>query len=339
MSLDMALIPKRPVPLESQRIPLDRRILLRFTSFEWFASEYSANLSMTGMFVRSDDPQPAGTPVEFEFKLEDGLPLIRGKGWVVWSRERDIGKQRPAGMGIEFLELDRESRRLIRWMVLNELPEGREPFDLRAEGRRESSHSVAAEGGRDGHPVSWIPVTAGLLVVFGAFFGHWWLSERDRPVDASEPVPRPETPVAETASSVQPPAPRRAPVSSPAKSEPDGVPVTESASGLEPTVRDWAAAWSRQDVEEYLSFYSRDFVPDSGMGLEEWRATRQVRISRPNRIRIAITGFEEVTADGGKATVRFTQAYRSESYADRVTKTLELVFERGGWRILRERSG
>ncbi|MDH3746451.1 MAG: TIGR02266 family protein [Acidobacteriota bacterium] len=351
----MTLKSKRPVPLESKRIPLDRRILLRFTSFEWFAAEYSENLSMTGMFVRSSEPQPAGTPVDFEFKLEDGLPLIRGKGWVVWSREGGFGKDRPAGMGIEFLELDRESRRLIRWMVRNELPEDRKPFDLHEAQDDKLPEDDAGQHAAPGATVSWVPLVAGFLVVSLAFLGHWWLRGRgevepegsETPTAAVNDVGEPPSAPAVAESAVSTAGESTAlrdtrTVASRAAEKPtrteEALIAPGAADALQEVVRNWANAWSRQDVDSYLSSYSRSFVPASEGSLEQWRATRRSRLLAPTRIRIAVTGFETISQSADKAVVRFTQAYRSETYSDTVNKTLELVREAGAWKIRSERS-
>ncbi|MEM7350743.1 MAG: TIGR02266 family protein [Acidobacteriota bacterium] len=120
-------------PISAVRVALERKISLRFPHFQGFLTEYSSNISITGMFVRSQAPRPPGTLLDFEFTLIDGLKLIRGTGEVVWTRHQDEGPQQPAGMGIKFLRLDKESRRLIRWAVEKQIYEGVEPFDLQAE--------------------------------------------------------------------------------------------------------------------------------------------------------------------------------------------------------------
>lgn len=132
-------------PIESRRVALNRRIVLRFPDFDGFVTEYAANLSMTGMFVRSREPQDAGTPVSFELRLESGAPLVRGKGWVVWSRSEREGADRPAGMGVEFTELDHKSRRLVRWMILNQLPEDQGPLRRSHRDRHRPYHRTTGE--------------------------------------------------------------------------------------------------------------------------------------------------------------------------------------------------
>ncbi len=82
------------------------------------------------MFIKTDHPKPMGTIVSFEFKLSDNFKLIQGMGEVVWIREKTIDKERPAGMGIKFHELDSQSRELIGTMVENYVKKGGNPFSL-----------------------------------------------------------------------------------------------------------------------------------------------------------------------------------------------------------------
>jgi uncharacterized protein (TIGR02266 family) len=120
----------RQASIESRRIALEREISIRVPRFDSFVTEYSANISTTGMFIVSENPQPPGTSFSFEFSVADDWKLIRGRGQVVWTRYRDEGGERRAGMGVRFIELDAQSRRLIRWIVEKHIREGGKPFEL-----------------------------------------------------------------------------------------------------------------------------------------------------------------------------------------------------------------
>lgn len=119
-----------PDDRESNRVPLERQVALRFEDFEGFITECSMNISATGMFIRCSDPQPAGSVLDFEFSMVDGEKLVRGYGEVMWARRQDSGPDHPAGMGIRFLHLDAESRELIRWTVTRRYITGAGPCDL-----------------------------------------------------------------------------------------------------------------------------------------------------------------------------------------------------------------
>lgn len=108
-------------PQRTQRMSLRRKVSLKFKEFQGFVNEYSENVSTGGMFIRTPSPQPEGTVFDFELALGDGHTLIHGIGEVVWTREEDEGFDRPPGMGVRFLNLDPESRKLIDRMVQERL--------------------------------------------------------------------------------------------------------------------------------------------------------------------------------------------------------------------------
>lgn len=112
--------PATPLPegAEKRRGPrADLRILVqfRFTTFEDFLAEYSLDVSVGGIFLRTDAPRPEGSMVYLQFALRDGHKLIEGLGKVV--RVNPPGGPRPAGMGLEFVNLDEDSRALIEEIV------------------------------------------------------------------------------------------------------------------------------------------------------------------------------------------------------------------------------
>lgn len=119
-----------PISVEKARVALERKISLKFPHFKGFLTEYSHNLSMTGMFVRSDFPQPPGSIVAFEFQLADGPSLITGQAEVIWVRESEEGPDHPPGMGLRFVRLDADSRRLIQWAIEKEIEAGNHLFNV-----------------------------------------------------------------------------------------------------------------------------------------------------------------------------------------------------------------
>ena len=104
------------------------------------------------------------------------------------------------------------------------------------------------------------------------------------------------------------------------------------------TIQDWAEAWSSQDVDAYLAYYSDDFRPPYGWSRARWEAQRVRRIRGPRRIRVQVRDFEFRAGDDGETWVRFSQHYRSDRYQDRVRKTMALREAEGGIRILVERT-
>ncbi len=118
------------IPRDSRRVPLETRVQFKFDLFSGFISEYSANISPGGLFLRTRNPRPPGTVVELEFRLGDGFELIKGRGEVVWVRAEDEGPSRPAGIGLRFLELSEGSRDLIYRIVDQHILQGGTPFDV-----------------------------------------------------------------------------------------------------------------------------------------------------------------------------------------------------------------
>lgn len=110
-------------------MPFETAVRLRFDRFHGFVEQYSANLSLGGMFIRSGEPPPLGTDVAVEFRLEDGFELIRGRGRVAWVREAAEGGE-AGGFGLRFLELTPGSRELIFRLVERRVREGDRVFDL-----------------------------------------------------------------------------------------------------------------------------------------------------------------------------------------------------------------
>ena len=81
-----------------------------FATFEDFISEYASDISLTGCFLRSNDPLPIGTQVSLHFTvLDSDITIVEGVGEVV-RVEREGAE---VGMGIRFYELTAESRASI----------------------------------------------------------------------------------------------------------------------------------------------------------------------------------------------------------------------------------
>lgn len=154
-----------------------------------------------------------------------------------------------------------------------------------------------------------------------------------KPAAPSAPTPAP-APVATPVAPVAPPAPAAAPapagLSKPVKDE------------VLAALSQWASAWSAQDVDAYLSTYSADFRPEGGVSRANWEALRRDRVARPSMIRVEVlrpelTAIgESIDQTGDRVRLSFRQEYESNSFADVVTKVLELKKESGGWKITRE---
>jgi type IV pilus assembly protein PilZ len=78
-------------------------------------SEFARNINEGGIFIESDHPHPLGTPVKLQFQVPGSEDPIRVSGAVVRVSEGNAAE--PAGMGIEFENLDAEARSMIDDLV------------------------------------------------------------------------------------------------------------------------------------------------------------------------------------------------------------------------------
>ncbi|MCP3956888.1 MAG: TIGR02266 family protein [bacterium] len=102
---------------DNPRHQLEREVALRFRDHGQLVDAHLLNISAHGMFIRSRKSPPAGTPLRFELALTGGKLRIRGEGKIAWTRQFNLGTDRPAGMGIRFLDLDDENRRMVRSII------------------------------------------------------------------------------------------------------------------------------------------------------------------------------------------------------------------------------
>ncbi len=99
------------------RVKLNMLVQFRLQSYEHFLTDYASDLSSGGMFLRTREPKPEGTLLYFQFTTRDGGALIEGLGRVVRVVAKDGGEDAPAGMGIEFVNVEEPSLTRIRDIV------------------------------------------------------------------------------------------------------------------------------------------------------------------------------------------------------------------------------
>ena len=72
-----------PNTRQSKRTPVTLKIKFKSETLAQFIERYAVDVSQGGIFIRTKEPLPAGTPMRFEFQLKDASPLIAGEGTVV----------------------------------------------------------------------------------------------------------------------------------------------------------------------------------------------------------------------------------------------------------------
>jgi PilZ domain len=99
-----------------QRAPVDLRVSLKFPSIQQFLSAYAGDISRSGMFIRLDNPQHRVDEVVT-------LQFDAGNERIVQGTAR-IVRVDPAGIGVEFVELDYLSQQLVEMIVRIKLAAG-----------------------------------------------------------------------------------------------------------------------------------------------------------------------------------------------------------------------
>lgn len=124
----------------------------------------------------------------------------------------------------------------------------------------------------------------------------------------------------------------------PAPSAAAPAPAGDAKAEVAAAIAEWARAWSAKDVKGYLAHYAPDFEVPGGESRAAWEKQREERIRRPKSIDVQAKVIS-AQVNGGEATVRIRQSYRSDALKSHTTKTLKLEKSGERWLIKQERSG
>ncbi len=73
------------------------------------------------------------------------------------------------------------------------------------------------------------------------------------------------------------------------------------------------------------------------MSRNEWEKDRRKRLRRPSFIKITLSEVKINLHGKDYAEIKFTQAYQSDTYGDKVKKEILMRKVSGGWLITQER--
>jgi uncharacterized protein (TIGR02266 family) len=91
------------------------KIPVAYGAVEALLSEFASNINEGGMFIETDSPAELDELVQLQFSFPGIEGVIRVGGRVAWISD---GKdETPPGMGIEFHELEPETREAINGAV------------------------------------------------------------------------------------------------------------------------------------------------------------------------------------------------------------------------------
>ena len=105
----------------AQRVPAVVQVQYRFDTIQEIIAEYSVDISMSGIFIRTDRPLEVGSRIHLQIMLQDGSTLIEGRGRVA---RIGLSLRGQMGMGVEFVDFDKESMALIEKLVATRLGQG-----------------------------------------------------------------------------------------------------------------------------------------------------------------------------------------------------------------------
>jgi type IV pilus assembly protein PilZ len=95
----------------------DYVVRVAYKTVDELFSEFARNINEGGLFVETDAPTAVGCLVALEFNIPGSAEPIQVMGRVVRTSEGE--RDEPPGMGIEFENLDVQSRELINDLVRN----------------------------------------------------------------------------------------------------------------------------------------------------------------------------------------------------------------------------
>jgi type IV pilus assembly protein PilZ len=94
---------------------IDLIVRVDYKTVDELFSEFARNINEGGMFVETETPPEPGSPVALQFRIPGSEEPISVMGRVVRTSFGD--HHEPPGMGIEFENLDTQSRELINQLV------------------------------------------------------------------------------------------------------------------------------------------------------------------------------------------------------------------------------
>ncbi len=93
----------------------DLLVRVDYKTVDELFSEFARNINEGGLYVETEEPPQVGSSVALEFKIPGSEDPIQVMGRVV--RTSSGSATEPPGMGIEFENLDEQSRDLINELV------------------------------------------------------------------------------------------------------------------------------------------------------------------------------------------------------------------------------
>lgn len=100
---------------QAERLPI--RMLVEYESSEDFLIDYTANMSIGGMFIQTGNPLPVGTRFRLRFRIPGRPDPVDTVGEVCWVLTPDEAGCMQPGMGVRFEDLAEHDRLSVEEML------------------------------------------------------------------------------------------------------------------------------------------------------------------------------------------------------------------------------
>jgi uncharacterized protein (TIGR02266 family) len=100
----------------------DVQVEVHYRTAQEFIAASSLNISGGGIFIRTREPLPLNQELHLRFTLPGIARPFSVQGLVVWTNPYPSRSGFASGMGIKFMDLDLESKKLIAGFVKARLP-------------------------------------------------------------------------------------------------------------------------------------------------------------------------------------------------------------------------
>jgi uncharacterized protein (TIGR02266 family) len=94
-------------------IRISQKFEVAYSSSEEFLESYLEDVSLGGLFIKTQEPLKKGETIDLAVSLPDGGEALRVLGEVIWSIREEMetsARKIPPGMGVKFLNLSTEDR-------------------------------------------------------------------------------------------------------------------------------------------------------------------------------------------------------------------------------------
>ena len=109
-----------PVGIErrtNKRLPI--RVMVEYNLTEDFLIDYTANVSIGGMFIQTGEPLELGTRFRLRFRIPDRKKPIETYGVVRWVVDPETAGPMVPGMGVQFDELGPADQKAVETLMLD----------------------------------------------------------------------------------------------------------------------------------------------------------------------------------------------------------------------------